>query len=200
METKERYIKNIFEYLIKKDIPFAVVKNYICLKNESIDLHTNDFFIVIDKDHKSDINGFNFSYSNVHKKTSEHTMSEYEITVFKDINDDFCCVLSNDYGRVYEYKKLSFKKHIDEKYPKDKKKSEVNYVYDEMENKYKRIVGADDSLPRINVEELFAKDKVDETCQNCIFIWLRNRHCFQKKKKVELTNTCPKGKFRKPKN
>lgn len=195
---------NIFEYLIKNKIPFAVVKNYIFLKNEGVDLHANDFFVVIDKEDKQNISGFTFSCAttNAHKRTVEHTMSEYEIVVFKDMttNDDFCCVLSNDFGRVYEYKKLSFKKHIDEKYPKPtKKRGEYGYV-DEM--KYKHIVGADSKTININVNELLLQqqEKVVEICKNCIFLRERDMHCFQKSKRTELTDTCGKGRFRKPKN
>ncbi len=107
-------MKNIFETLNEKGICYAVSVALIEFKSTGSGLCDRDYSVIIAKADltKQEARKLKF-YDNKENyyELWERDLSDEEIRLFKDSQNDFVKVQHNKHGRMYELKNNSFKKY-----------------------------------------------------------------------------------------
>lgn len=104
---------DIFNELNKREVNYGVgvaEKHMRYTENNEI----NDYFIFIAKKDRPLVKGLKFHDTNSHKRTIDHTLTDYEIEDFKYRlkTDEFVLKSSTDGGRIYELKDKPFKEYF----------------------------------------------------------------------------------------
>lgn len=107
--TKKKEKKTIFNALSENGVCFAVCVASSSFVNREVAAFSKDYFIIINKCHEKRVKEFTFYPTEGYKQVCERNLSTDEIEVFRRNKDKFIKVRSNEYGRVYELKGLSFK-------------------------------------------------------------------------------------------
>ena len=107
--------KNIFDQLIEKKIPFAVLQSFVLFKNPAIPGMSKDYCIIIDAADLPKMGNKKFRASDykydMPRKTFERNMSAKEIDIFISMFDMFVTAHSCEHGRAYEYAQMPFKEY-----------------------------------------------------------------------------------------
>jgi len=111
--TKKKEKKTVFTALVESGVCFAVCIASSSFINREVAAFTKDYFIIINKCDEKRVKEFTFYPTEGYKQVCERNLSADEIEVFKKNKDKFVKVRSNEYGRVYELKELSFKDSYD---------------------------------------------------------------------------------------
>jgi len=107
--TKKKEKKTIFNALSENGVCFAVCVASSSFINREVAAFSKDYFVIINKCDEKRIKEFTFYPAEGYKQVCERNLSADEIEEFRRNKDRFVKVRSNEYGRVYEVKELSFK-------------------------------------------------------------------------------------------
>ena len=107
---------NIFEYLLDKQLCFAVMVSYATVRDVSIDMREKEYSIIINKVDKRDLDGkkmfndFIDEQGIMNDKILIRELDNKEIGIFKEMNNLFEKVFHHRFGIIYELKTKSFLK------------------------------------------------------------------------------------------
>jgi hypothetical protein len=104
----------IFETLINRKIPFAVVISLTRFKNTIVEEFGKDYCIIISQLDVLKADDLGFHMLGTYKYlVAEKTISKCDYDDFKKMSKMFEKVQHNEFGRVYELKSMPFKKYLE---------------------------------------------------------------------------------------
>jgi len=114
MDTMKGESQNIFDVLFEKNICFAVCVSANRLICEDFDMHSNNYFVIINRcDVEAVVSDLIFYKTDGYKQIFECKLSQNDVNVFKRIISKFVKVKHIKYGRIYELRGNSFKETFD---------------------------------------------------------------------------------------